>query len=371
MEEKRRQFIKYAVTGIGAGVTIPLVEKMKIQGVKSSPAQFLGGFDIVVYGSPSTGYTAVTSSGTIIFQGNCSQGSGTCGIYEAIDYAVNHGYGRVALLGQFYPTSSPSQFPNYEATVDGNAVVYASGSSLLMCMWLYNYTSNSIRIQWYEKAGVLNSILLRRPSFSQNPYVIFDTPAESLFFSNGQQALGTPSSFSISAWVYGQGNNNGGYILTYGSLEKGKIWSLYMGWGNVYFSGISSSIPSVPFHVAVTCSNGICDLYVNGGLASSGTVSMDYSISPAYLWIGNFPIQNQQSGILPINGRAVIENVQIYSEALSSSQIGTLASTPMQDPIDYGSLIFWALYRGIFYVGDLVTGKGFQRMGALLKSGVF
>jgi len=317
------------------------------------------------------GHCTVRVGQTEIFNGNATEGSGTCGLYEALKYIeVNGNYGMIMLLGDINIMNSPdlsnlSIFPE----IGGIAKVYLNPSGFDFFLSIREFLSPTIQPLWYQDVGVVNDVLSKRWSFSQDPYVFFDSTS-SLIFANGNQAIGTPSAFTVSAWIQGGSNNNGGYAVSYGSTEKGKVWSINLAFGNVYFNSLSAPIPSSPFHVAAVYDNGASQLYLNGRLVASGSMSLSY-VSPAYLWIGNLPIQSQQGGILPVNGKGVIENVQIYNTALTSSQIAQLASSPTQDPVSYPSLIFWALYRYIFYMGDLVTGYGFQRMGALLESGVF
>jgi len=368
---KRRDFIRYASAGLGAGIAATMMRKAnEVINTRGQVLQYPTGYNAVVYGDLSSGYTALANDGSVLFQGTCQQGSGTCGIYEAIQYVLGQGYGKIGLLGNFYPISSPlisEQDP--QIWLDGYASINLSQGSFHFFLSIREFLSPTIQPLWYQDVGVVNDVLSKRWSFSQDPYVFFDSTS-SLIFANGNQAIGTPSAFTVSAWIQGGSNNNGGYAVSYGSTEKGKVWSINLAFGNVYFNSLSAPIPSSPFHVAAVYDNGASQLYLNGRLVASGSMSLSY-VSPAYLWIGNLPIQSQQGGILPVNGKGVIENVQIYNTALTSSQIAQLASSPTQDPVSYPSLIFWALYRYIFYMGDLVTGYGFQRMGALLESGVF
>ena len=140
----------------------------------------------------------------------------------------------------------------------------------------------------------------------------------------------------------------------------------------IIFEGTSGSISapypsSIPFHIAVTYNNGQASIYINGNQVTSGRVSISYP-NVAYLWINNFPIRSQQGGINPGSWYSTIENIQFYNNVLSISQISNLASSIGQDPVT--TPVFWGLYRYIMYLGDLITGKGFQRMGALCYSGV-
>jgi hypothetical protein len=372
---RRRDFIKYTSAGIGLGIAGTVLSKMKGTLTPSAQTlQFLGSFDALVFGNPSSGYTALADNGSILFQGTYQDGSGTCGIYEAIQYALQNGYGRVGLLGQFYPVNSPSTLPNGELWVDGNGVIFLSPPSVPFALWLSQFLSPSLSLLWYRDVGVVNRVLGRRRALSPSPYLIFPTNNDALIFSRGSQALGQPSAFTASVWISGTPNNNGGYALTYGSLDGGIGWSVRVSDNRVVFLSLSSNAPSSsPFHVAVVYSNGYASLFVNGQLASSGPLGLSYP-SQAQLWIGDFPVQNQQAGVNPTNGQnvgeVIIENVQLYSSPLSQSQVEGLASSPSQDPVDYSSLVFWGLYRYIHYLGDLVTGVGFQRMGALLEGGV-
>jgi len=338
-------------------------------------SMLFGQAQAAVVQSPS-GYTAMASNGSTIFSGQCSTGSGTCGIYEAIKYVQqNYGGGKVALLGSFCPVNSPTgSYGNIE--IDGYATLYVSPANANFLLSLQ--TTKSVRMLWYHSVGIVNAILSKRKSFSTTPYVLFPSDVPSMFLGTNGQYLGTPSSFTVSAWVNGIGSNayGSGYFVTYGSTEKGMSWALHETNGKLYFQTPSVQIggngpTTSPWHAAATYSNGTVTLYLNGTQVASGSASISY-VNPSYLWIGNFPTVVQQGGIQPVSGPfSWIENVQVYNTALSSSQISQLASSPMQDPVDYSSIISWSLYRYIFYVGDLITGNGFQRMYSLSLSGVF
>ncbi|WP_422398132.1 LamG domain-containing protein [Sulfolobus tengchongensis] len=328
----------------------------------------------IVEGNPNTGYSVITSSGEI-FNGSCSSGSGTCGIYEAIQYLQkNYNGGLIVLLGQFYPIKSPLTSTPNNIQISGGAQIYVNPGSAPMIIALAPIMEYGIQLLWYSNIGIINSILSKRRSFSQSPYVLFYEPPayQSLMFANGPQAFGTPSQFTVSAWVYGLPGGYDGYILAYGSLEAGQGWAIMGNSGMLMFTGSSGSIrapfPStVPFHVVVTYDNGTAIMYVNGNQVASGTVTINYP-NVAYLWVNNCPIQSQQGGMNRPSWYSYLENIQIYNAVLSSSQIATLASSPTQDVV--GSPIFWGLYRYVMYFGDLITGLGFQRMGAIFEGGV-
>ncbi|MEM3951516.1 LamG domain-containing protein [Saccharolobus sp.] len=301
----------------------------------------------IVEGDPSNGYNVITDSG-VIFNGSCADGSGTCGIYEAIQYLQNnYGQGEVVLLGKFYPIKSPitSQPNNIEIT--GSGMVYIN-------------------------PGSAPKILSKRRSFSLLPYVLFTGTTQSLLFANGNQALGTSSQFTISAWIFGKPSGYTGYILSYGSLDDGEAWGIRASSNDIIFEGTTGSIaapfPSnVPFHLVITYNNGQASIYINGNQVASGSISVSYP-NHAYLWINNFPIRSQQGGLNVGSWYSIIENIQFYSIVLSSSQILTLSSSVAQDPVTTPT--FWSLYRYLMYLGDLITGIGFQRMGALFYGGV-
>nr|WP_240900327.1 LamG domain-containing protein [Sulfuracidifex metallicus] len=110
--------------------------------------------------------------------------------------------------------------------------------------------------------------------------------ASSLFFANGNQSLGTPSSFTVAAWVNGGQNNNAGYVVTYGSLNAGISWTIQYGYGYVIFNTPSKTVQysydSSPFHVAVTYDNGVANMYVNGDPVTSSSCTISY-VNPSYL----------------------------------------------------------------------------------------
>jgi len=325
----------------------------------------------IVEGNPTNGYNVITNSG-IIFNGSCNSGSGTCGIYEAIEYLQNnYGEGTVILLGEFYPIKSPITTPLSNIEITGSGIIYINPNSAPMFISLIPSIKN-VKIRWYSNIGAINKILSKRLSFSSMPYVLFTNTSYSLLFANGQQALGTPSQFTISAWIFGKPSGYTGYILTYGSLDGGEAWGIRAANNEIIFEGTSGSISapypsSIPFHIAVTYNNGQASIYINGNQVTSGRVSISYP-NVAYLWINNFPIRSQQGGINPGSWYSTIENIQFYNNVLSISQISNLASSIGQDPVT--TPVFWGLYRYIMYLGDLITGKGFQRMGALCYSGV-
>ncbi|BBG27683.1 twin-arginine translocation signal domain-containing protein [Sulfuracidifex tepidarius] len=118
----RREFIGL----LGVGAVALGSSKLALSSSPSSeiPSSFFGSSLAVVFSS-SQQCKAIGSNGEVIFSGTCSDGSGTCGIYEAMQYVnQNFGAGKVDLIGEFYPTSSPSPIPNVE--LDGNAVIYLS-----------------------------------------------------------------------------------------------------------------------------------------------------------------------------------------------------------------------------------------------------
>ncbi|QXJ28682.1 hypothetical protein J5U23_01551 [Saccharolobus shibatae B12] len=326
----------------------------------------------IVEGDPSNGYNVITDSG-VIFNGSCADGSGTCGIYEAIQYLQNnYGQGEVVLLGKFYPIKSPitSQPNNIEIT--GSGMVYINPGSAPMFISLLPVIDNKIKIFWYTNTGIINKILSKRRSFSLLPYVLFTGTTQSLLFANGNQALGNSSQFTISAWIFGKPSGYTGYILSYGSLEDGEAWGIRASSNDIIFEGTTGSIaapfPSnVTFHLVITYNNGQASIYINGNQVASGSISVSYP-NHAYLWINNFPIRSQQGGLNVGSWYSIIENIQFYSIVLSSSQILTLSSSVAQDPVTTPT--FWSLYRYLMYLGDLITGIGFQRMGALFYGGV-
>ncbi|WP_338602446.1 LamG-like jellyroll fold domain-containing protein [Sulfolobus tengchongensis] len=363
----RRKFLGLSASALTAMSLITFIEEQRLKENSYFPHIF-NEYSAIVFGNPSTQYTAVTNNGEILFKGNCNEGSGTCGIYETIEYVQKvYGYGKIGLFGVFFPTKSPSISSNIK--IGGNAILYVNPNTLPFIVSLAR--EGNIKILWYKNIGIINYILEKRGSFSLSPYVIFTTTSDTLLFANGDQAIGAPSSFTISIWVNGNPNPYGGYILSYGSVENGKIWTLQNQNNLVKFSGASGSVfassPNTPFHVAVVCKGDECDLYINGINMDSNLIKINY-ISPAYIWINNFPINSQQGGLNLVSWKSYVENVQIYNSPLSSSQISQLATSPVHDPVDE-SIIFWALYRYIFYLGDLITGKGFQRMGGLLYGG--
>ncbi|BBG24897.1 hypothetical protein IC006_2231 [Sulfuracidifex tepidarius] len=370
----RRQFVGLLAVG-SIGITAVVLEGSRKgnnynSGSPTSSKTSLAGTTftpLVILVGSSQQCKAIGSNGEVIFSGTCSDGSGTCGIYEAMQYVnQNFGAGKVDLIGEFYPTSSPSPIPNVE--LDGNAVIYLSPANLQFIM--SSTRGNGIKLLWYQNYGFVNTLLSRSPSFSLSPYFFFPTTASSVFFANGDLTLGTPSSFTVGAWVNGNQNNNGGYILTYGSMS-GISWAIQYGYGAILFNTdqtLKYYYDEAPFHVAVTYDNGDVTLYVNGKPVSTSTSSISY-VTPSYLWLNNFPKVNQQSGLSPSSPFSSIENVQFYPKVLSQSQIEAIAS-PTASPVD-PSISFWALYRYIFYLGDLITGKGFQRMGGVLEGGVF
>lgn len=326
----------------------------------------------IVEGDPSNGYNVLTNSG-VIFNGSCTDGSGTCGIYEAIQYLQNnYGQGEVVLLGKFYPIKSPITSPPNNIEITGSGMICINPGSAPMFISLLPIISNEIKILWYTNTGIINKILTKRRSFSLLPYVLFTGTIQSLLFANGDQALGTPSQFTISAWIFGKPSGYTGYILSYGSLEDGEAWGIRASSNDIIFEGTTGSIsapfPSnIPFHLVVTYSNGQAAIYINGNQVASGSISVNYP-NRTYLWINNFPIHSQQGGLNVGSWYSIIENIQFYTTVLSSSQISTLSSSIAQDPVTI--LVFWSLYRYLMYLGDLITGIGFQRMGALFYGGV-
>lgn len=167
-------------------------------------------------------YTAYDAGGNVLFNGSCADGSGTCGIYEAVNFVQqNYGYGKVGLIGSFYPVNSLDGQFNVE--LDGSAIVYLNSASSNFMISIPK--SKSVTYLWYQSAGMVNSMLTRKQSFSLQPYVLFPGPVTSMFLGNNNQYLGTPSAFTISAWVNGFGVNTywSGYIISYGSTEKGII----------------------------------------------------------------------------------------------------------------------------------------------------
>ena len=342
----------------------------------SSPqyTAYLPPYEAIVYGTPNSGYKVMTSSG-VIFNGSCSDGSGTCGIFEAINYLNQNfgGFGIVKLLGQFYPVNSPNVNVQNVKVIGENAQIYLNPASTPAFVQLLPYMEN-VKLLWYSNLGVINTLLNYRPSFSLQPYVLFTSNSKSLLFVNGAQSLGSPSQFTVSFWAYANPGIYAGTLLSYGSTEDGAAWVIKSYKNNIYFSGSSGQlraqgIQGKEFHIAVTYNDSHASLYINGNQVASGSVSISYP-SKAYLWIWNFPIYSQQGGPNPPSWYGYVENIQFYNEVLSQSQISALASSPTQDPVS-SSLTFWALYRYIMFIGDLITGKGFQRMGALYLSGVF
>ncbi|MUN28989.1 LamG-like jellyroll fold domain-containing protein [Sulfuracidifex metallicus] len=252
-----------------------------VSGVSTS-VKTLGAIPIVKLIGIST-CQAISSSGDVIFSGSCSEGSGTCGIYEAMTYVKdNYGIGRVELLGSFYPVGSPS--PVQRVQLYGDATIYLSPTSLPFV--LSSQRAGSIKLLWYQDVGIVNTLLSKTPSFSLSPYVYFPSMASSLFFANGNQSLGTPSSFTVAAWVNGGQNNNAGYVVTYGSLNAGISWTIQYGYGYVIFNTPSKTVQysydSSPFHVAVTYDNGVANMYVNGDPVTSSSCTISY-VNPSYL----------------------------------------------------------------------------------------
>ncbi|MCH4816295.1 MAG: LamG domain-containing protein [Saccharolobus sp.] len=366
---KKRDFIGLAIAGSTiAGLAIFLGNKPKSSLLQVTKNRTLYEYFAIVYGNPEIGYKAIDNDGQILFDGKCSDGSGTCGIYEALEYVESkYGYGKIAIFGNFYPVNSPSISSNVE--IEGNATIYVNSNSL---PFILSLQLRNIRVLWYKTIGIINNLLTKRNIFSLNPYVLFTNTYESLLLCNGKQTIGEPSSFTISAWVNGMQNPYGGYILSYGSLERGIVWTLQNTQNSIIFSGSSGKVSSIapqstPFHIGITWNNGYTQLYINGKMVSSAEIQIEYK-SPAYIWINNFPIQSQQGGLNLSSWSSYIENIQLYNSVLSESQISQLASSPLQDPVDQ-SIILWALYRYIMYLGDLITGKGFQRIGSLFYNG--
>jgi hypothetical protein len=368
---KRRDFAKLLAVGVAGGIAVEAAG-VAVSRLRPSSRGDVVYSEVEIRGSPSR---CLALAGDLeIFAGSPEAGSGTCGLYEALKYLEVFGSGRVKLYGDVYLNSSPPPLSSIELSVEGPGKLFLSPPSVPFALWLSQFLSPSLSLLWYRDVGVVNRVLGRRRALSPSPYLIFPTNNDALIFSRGSQALGQPSAFTASVWISGTPNNNGGYALTYGSLDGGIGWSVRVSDNRVVFLSLSSNAPSSsPFHVAVVYSNGYASLFVNGQLASSGPLGLSYP-SQAQLWIGDFPVQNQQAGVNPTNGQnvgeVIIENVQLYSSPLSQSQVEGLASSPSQDPVDYSSLVFWGLYRYIHYLGDLVTGVGFQRMGALLEGGV-
>ncbi|AWR93946.1 LamG-like jellyroll fold domain-containing protein [Acidianus brierleyi] len=379
----RRQFLDLllksgVIAGAGALSTGVLVKKDTPTKGSTQGYPLLGQFLATVVQS-SNEYTAYDAGGNVLFNGSCADGSGTCGIYEAVNFVQqNYRYGKVGLIGSFYPVNSPDGQFNVE--LDGSAIVYLNSASSNFMISIPK--SKSVTYLWYQSAGMVNSILTRKQSFSLQPYVLFPGTVTSMFLGNNDQYLGTPSAFTISAWVNGFGVNTygTGYVISYGSTEKGIIWAIQNTNGRLCFRVSSRGVcvagpSSSPWHVAAVYNGGNLQLYLNGNLAGNWSgVNVEYYPSkyPAYLWIGNIPIATQQGGLIPANGPfAWLENIQFYNTALSSSQVSQLASSPAQDPVDYSALVSWSLYRYIFFVGDLITGVGYQRMYGFSESGVF
>ncbi|ACR41292.1 LamG-like jellyroll fold domain-containing protein [Saccharolobus islandicus] len=368
---KRRDFIGLTIAGgTIAGLVNFLENKPKSNLVQiTNKKAFLYEYFAIVYGNPEIGYKAIDNNGQILFDGKCSDGTGTCGIYEALEYVEsNYGYGKIIIFGNFYPVNSPPSISS-DVEIEGNATIYVNPNSLPFVLSL---RLRKIRVLWYKNIGIINNMLAKRNIFSLNPYVLFTNTYESLLLSNGEQTIGEPSSFTISAWVYGEQNPYGGYILSYGSLERGIVWTLQSTQNSIIFSGSSGKVSSIapqstPFHIGITWNNGYTELYINGKMVNSAEIQIEYK-SPAYIWINNFPIQSQQSGLNLPSWFSYVENIQLYNSVLSESQILQLASSPIQDPVDQ-SIILWALYRYVMYLGDLITGKGFQRIGALFYNG--
>lgn len=371
MKINRRKFIISSSIAAGALVagSVAVEELSKQQAYTNSVPPY----EALVYGTPKTGYRVVTPSG-IIFSGSCSEGTGTCGIFEAINYLQqNYGFGVVKLLGQFYPVQSPTANTQNVRIIGENAEIYISPSSAQAFIQLLPLMEG-VKVLWYSNLGVVNKILEHRPSFSLQPYVLFTNTSQSLLFINGDQSLGTPSQFTVSFWAYANPGGYAGTLVSYGSTEQGAAWTVRTYQGKLLFTGspgeiAGTAIQSKEYHIAVTYDNGDATLYVNGNRVASGSLSINYP-SKAYLWIWNFPIYSQQGGPTPPSWYGYVENVQFYNEVLSDSQISTLASSPTQDPVS-PSVSFWALYRYIMFIGDLISGVGFQRMGGLLLSGVF
>ncbi len=377
----RREFISLllkssTITGMSALSTGILIKENMLSKSATAGYPLLGQFPATVIQNDNQ-YIAYDIGGNVLFQGSCSDGSGTCGIYEAVNYVQqNYGFGKVGLVGSFYPINSPSGSFNVE--LDGSAIVYLNPGSIPFMLSLQK--SKSVKYLWYKNVGIINQILSKKQSFSLEPYVLLQQTPDGMFLGDNDQYLGTPSTFTVSAWVngFGSGDNSSGFIISYGYTNSGASWAIRQ-LGNTVFVTLQngsnvlhgSGPTSVPWHVALVYNNGNSELYVNGKLVDSGSFTIDY-VNPSYLWIGNFPIVSQQGGLNPANAPyAWIENIQVYNSALSSTQVATLASSPTQDPVNYSTLISWSLYRYILFVGDLITGKGFQRMYVFSESGVF
>ena len=173
---------------------------------------------------------------------------------------------------------------------------------------------------------------------------ISDTPSGEgkALFLNGikEQLVNIPynlfkgrSSYSICAWIkdFSTGSLFGGVASdTYGSIPK----LYFTGDGHVSFDCHGSYLDYAPsfsyiytpiqadawHHIAVTCSSGVLALYIDGQFKDTINKSQSF-YSNKYDNLTRVQIGGNGNGLYPVFFSGKLDNVAVYSEALSSNVI--------------------------------------------------
>ena len=181
---------------------------------------------------------------------------------------------------------------------------------------------------WIDVAGNTTGVISGSPTYRSTNlgyFTMVPASATRVDFNPSSASINITNNITLDAWVYPNSYINYGGIMTYGT-GTGEQYSLGTNTTNsgcfafscnypsawTFFYGPTSST-STWYHVAVTFASGSCNLYLNGALAASGTITPTSltAVSGAYLVVGD----NHPGGQEYFDGN--IAMCRIYNTVLS------------------------------------------------------
>ena len=166
------------------------------------------------------------------------------------------------------------------------------------------------------------------PTYSSNNAgtFLFSGVTQNFNFSTSP-ALNITNNITLEAWVNITSNVNYGGILVYGTLSAEQYSLNTMSTGqfsvgtnyptNWYLNSMSSYSLSNWYHLVVTFSSTVWNMYLNGVFNSTSTIPISTfpSVTSAYLTIGD----NQPGGQEYLNGN--VGAARIYNRVLANNEI--------------------------------------------------
>ena len=220
------------------------------------------------------------------------------------------------------------QLPDNKATVNAGAAgtISMSGNQLLLHL---NETSGST---FADSSGSNNNATSNNVSFTTGYFdkaLQFNGSSSNLIIPNNA-SLNPTTALTLEAWVKWNINPSSGanwaqiidknvddqYQLQHSQTNNAFEFALRTSTGRRYILGTTAPVQGVWYHIVATYDGSFMRIYVNGNFERSGAATGTINTSTTPVYIGSRTTSDR-------NFNGVIDEVAIYSRALSASEISS------------------------------------------------